>query len=260
MPDANVAKNGSLLPAIDFIARGAWLFTRWTVKLSIVAVKLLLAAVAAVWRGIGKLRPCAEFCDSVATFCRKTGAAIRLIGVVPWRFGEFIGRQCNASAVARRFFLLAVIILCGLYFHYCTPAFDWGKWHFYESGIASYYGKGFYFHRTASGEWFLPGPFYTAAHNSLPLGTLALVVNERNQRRVVVRINDRGPYVDGRIIDLSKAAAARLGIDVPGADMVAVYTRKASSSDAPPLTLYPEAPDWLKNWWRGGEKRAGASL
>jgi rare lipoprotein A len=75
-----------------------------------------------------------------------------------------------------------------------------------QSGIASVYSGG----RTADGEHAYAGGL-TAAHRSLPFGTLVRVTNERNGRSVVVRINDRGPFVRGRIIDLMPAAAHALG-------------------------------------------------
>ena len=75
-----------------------------------------------------------------------------------------------------------------------------------QDGVASWYGPGFLGHRTANGERFTGGG-YTAAHRSLPLGSRALVTNRDNGRSVVVRINDRGPFVRGRIIDLSLASA-----------------------------------------------------
>lgn len=78
-------------------------------------------------------------------------------------------------------------------------------------GRASWYGPGFHGRRTASGERFNAGA-YTAAHRSLPFGTKVRVTNLRNGRSVVVRINDRGPYAGGRVIDLSKAAAQAIGM------------------------------------------------
>jgi rare lipoprotein A len=76
-----------------------------------------------------------------------------------------------------------------------------------ETGIAAFYGGG----RTASGE--VSGPNgLTAAHRTLPFGTKVLVTNVRNGRTVLVRINDRGPYGRGRIIDLSRAAVRELDI------------------------------------------------
>ncbi len=77
-------------------------------------------------------------------------------------------------------------------------------------GKASWYGPGFQGKRTASGERFDMNEF-TAAHRTLPFGTRVRVRNEHNGREVVVRINDRGPRIRDRIIDLSKAAADALG-------------------------------------------------
>ncbi|RMF35804.1 MAG: septal ring lytic transglycosylase RlpA family protein [Chlorobiota bacterium] len=78
-------------------------------------------------------------------------------------------------------------------------------------GIASYYHDNFEGRLTASGELFRQNRL-TAAHPFLPMGTIVRVVNLQNGRSTVVRINDRGPHVPGRIIDLSRAAAMELGI------------------------------------------------
>jgi len=80
-----------------------------------------------------------------------------------------------------------------------------------ERGIASWYGDDFHGWVTASSE---PYDMYafTAAHHTLPLGTLVRIINVVNGKHVMVRINDRGPYVNGRILDLSYAAAKALGM------------------------------------------------
>jgi rare lipoprotein A len=78
-------------------------------------------------------------------------------------------------------------------------------------GTASYYGGRFHGRKTASGERFNQNAM-TAAHKTLPLGTKVRVTNLRNGETVDVKINDRGPYIKGRIIDLSKGAARRLGM------------------------------------------------
>ncbi|MGB5737230.1 MAG: septal ring lytic transglycosylase RlpA family protein [Thiohalocapsa sp.] len=78
-------------------------------------------------------------------------------------------------------------------------------------GMASYYGKRFHGRRTASGQRFDQHAL-TAAHRSLRFGTRVRVTNLRNGKNVVVTINDRGPYAKGRILDLSRGAARRLGM------------------------------------------------
>lgn len=78
-----------------------------------------------------------------------------------------------------------------------------------QVGVASYYGAELHGHRTASGARFNRHAM-TAAHRTLPFGTQLRVTNLSNGKSVVVRINDRGPFVRGRIIDVSRAAAERL--------------------------------------------------
>lgn len=82
-------------------------------------------------------------------------------------------------------------------------------------GQASWYGPGLYGNPTASGATFRPGTM-TAAHRSLPFGTRVRVTNLNNGRSQVVTINDRGPYVGGRIIDLAEGAASVLGVKSSG--------------------------------------------
>lgn len=88
-----------------------------------------------------------------------------------------------------------------------------------QGGVASWYGPGFHGRLTANGERFNQNEL-TAAHKTLPFGTRVLVENPRTGKQVVVRINDRGPFVKGRVIDLSKAAAQVLGMVQRGHDQV----------------------------------------
>ena len=85
------------------------------------------------------------------------------------------------------------------------------RWRPYQSGIASWYHD----RRTASGERFIASDF-SAAHRKLPFGTLVRITTVRTGRSCVVRINDRGPYIRGRIIDVSPAAAKMLGLNTSG--------------------------------------------
>jgi rare lipoprotein A len=80
----------------------------------------------------------------------------------------------------------------------------------YQVGIASWYGKQFHGKTTANGESFDMFEL-TAAHRELPLGTFVKVTNLRNGKWIIVRVNDRGPYVAGRIMDLSYGSARMLG-------------------------------------------------
>src|SRR5678815_1754148 len=84
-----------------------------------------------------------------------------------------------------------------------------------ETGIASFYGNKFHGRRTSSLEVYDMYAF-SAAHKTLPLPSFARVTNLANGKSVIVRVNDRGPFHDGRIIDLSYAAAVKLGVDRAG--------------------------------------------
>lgn len=92
---------------------------------------------------------------------------------------------------------------------------------FVEEGIASWYGPGFHGKTTANGERYNQYAM-TAAHKILPLGTEVRVTHLENGKSVIVRINDRGPFVDNRVIDLSKAAAQRLQLTGKGTGRVRV--------------------------------------
>lgn len=97
---------------------------------------------------------------------------------------------------------------------------------FREKGIASWYGNKFHGNQTSNGEIY---DMYamTAAHKRLPIPSYVRVTNLRNKRSVVVRVNDRGPFHKGRIIDLSYAAASKLGIDKVGTAPVEVVAIKS---------------------------------
>lgn len=108
-----------------------------------------------------------------------------------------------------------------------------------EIGIASWYGEQFHNHYTADGEVFdmrLP----SAAHTTLPLPSLVEVTNLANGRTVIVRVNDRGPFIPGRVIDLSRAAAEELGFVTAG--LTRVRVRYVGQAPDPPDVKTPPAP------------------
>jgi rare lipoprotein A len=114
-----------------------------------------------------------------------------------------------------------------------------------ETGIASWYGHPYHGRRSASGEIYDMEQF-TAAHRTLPFGTWLEVTNLQNRKIVDVRINDRGPFVDGRVIDLSLAAARTIDMVGPGVarvrlKVIAPPTSVAKNS-APPRSSPPPPP------------------
>lgn len=90
-----------------------------------------------------------------------------------------------------------------------------------QCGGASWYGPGFHGKKTASGARFNQNAM-TAAHKTLPMGSVVKVVDQRTGKSIKVTINDRGPFAKGRIIDLSKAAAAKLGFQARGHTKVCI--------------------------------------
>lgn len=86
---------------------------------------------------------------------------------------------------------------------------------FVQTGIASWYGKDFHGKKTSNGETYNMHAM-TAAHKTLPIGVFVKVKNTDNGNETVVRVNDRGPFVKGRVIDLSYAAAKKVGVDIKG--------------------------------------------
>ena len=100
-----------------------------------------------------------------------------------------------------------------------------------QKGKASWYGPGFHGRKTASGERFNQHAL-TAAHRKLPLGTRATVVNMANGKSIEVEINDRGPYVPGRILDVSKEVAERLGMRKAGTAPVRLIVTEQQAAAA----------------------------
>lgn len=99
----------------------------------------------------------------------------------------------------------------------------------FQMGEASWYGPAHAGNHTANGEIFDPEAL-TAAHRKLPFGTIVTVENPSTGQSVDVRINDRGPFVDGRIIDLSHAAARRIGLEKQGVGLVVLRMKPAGET------------------------------
>nr|CBX29186.1 RlpA-like lipoprotein [uncultured Desulfobacterium sp.] len=112
---------------------------------------------------------------------------------------------------------------------YPKPYQVFGKWYqpipdskgYHERGTASWYGEDFHGKKTSNGETYNMHDM-TAAHKTLPLGTIVKVLNLDTNKEIIVRVNDRGPFVKDRIIDLSHEAAKRIGIVGPGTGSVEI--------------------------------------
>jgi len=122
-----------------------------------------------------------------------------------------VGEKGTGAQMNRSFLIIGIVVAVlslGIAYKALEPSPFVGL---IEYGLASYYGKEFHGKRTASGEIFNMYRM-TAAHRYLPFGSVVMVTRVDTGRSVIVRINDRGPYVEGRIIDLSFGAARRLGM------------------------------------------------
>lgn len=114
--------------------------------------------------------------------------------------------------------------------------------HYDKTGIASWYGKEFRGRYTANGEIFSANAL-TAAHKTLPMPSIVRVTNLDNGRSLVLRVNDRGPFVRGRIIDVSRRAAQLLGFEVPGTAPVRVEIMPAQSIQAKLIAEHDSGQD-----------------
>ena len=147
----------------------------------------------------------------------------------------------RSKVTARKFHLVSGFLVAALLIS-CSPRSSRrpsGKVVFRQEGIASWYGGKFHGRRTASGERYnMYG--ISAAHRTLPLGTVVRVTHLGNGRKLTVRINDRGPFVDGRIIDLSLGAARKLDMVSEGIARVALeaYGPEGGGAVAPQSSAF----------------------
>src|SRR4030043_1601520 len=132
---------------------------------------------------------------------------------------------------AARISLYAPLVLAALVLSSCRPKVETHPGGYVQTGMASWYGEEFHGKQTSSREIYDMNDL-TAAHNTLPLGTFVAVTNLNNGRSVVVRINDRGPFVKNRVIDLSYAAARAIDMIGPGAAPVRI---EVLADISPPL-------------------------
>lgn len=110
--------------------------------------------------------------------------------------------------------VIGVVLVLGMAFLFGGPPVRAA-----ECGLASWYGPGFHGKKTASGVRFNQNAM-TAAHKTMAMGTVLKVTNQRTGKTVKVTINDRGPFIRGRVLDLSREAAARLGMEQQGVGRV----------------------------------------
>ena len=216
----NLNKEKLLLKYLDNFLLMIWHIVSYTIKVLLRCTRSIFSMIklcTAPLFNLQFLKPIAKF----ATYVANSKIVKALINSTA-SLGERCDNKMKSSKKFRRIVFPLTAVLLALYFY---PPSHWGPWHKYQTGVASYYSSGFWFKKTSNGDTFIP-LFYTAAHKTLPLGITAKVVNCENGKTVYVKINDRGPFVKGRILDLSSAAAKKIGIYNKGTGKVIIYTKK----------------------------------
>jgi rare lipoprotein A len=155
-------------------------------------------------------------------------AAARSDAILDQRRPDFDKSIRLLAAFALGAFFASMLAGCSSNSYYRSPIESYGPT---RTEVASWYGPGFEGRRTSSGESF-NSEALTAASPTLPLGSHVRVMNPDTGRSVVVRINDRGPFVHGRALDLSHGAAERIGLTAKGAARVEVTPAAASTPGA----------------------------
>lgn len=195
-----------ILKIIDAILEKLWVALCVITALTLMLVKVVIMLVGKILSPFRKIKFIDKYCRGVAATCNAVAVAgfeshlLRYVSEASRRLKSGI----DASAAHRRVFFAAILLVL-LIILALTDRSSCIE----ERGMASWYGPDFYGKLTASGEIFR-ADLYTAAHKTLPLGTKVTVINLNNNKRVKVKINDRGPFVEGRIIDLSEIAAEKL--------------------------------------------------
>ncbi|SFG71839.1 septal ring lytic transglycosylase RlpA family protein [Pontibacter chinhatensis] len=147
----------------------------------------------------------------------------------------------------RKCFIFLVVIFLFIGFSQPTFALDNNSSQAkVQQGEASWYGSRYHGRKTSSGEIYNKNKM-TAAHKTLPFGTVVKVTNLDNNQWVIVRINDRGPFVGDRIIDVSEAAAQKLDFHSQGIGNVKVEVLESKADIAAAIGFSFEAPSYAKN-------------
>ena len=208
----------NILDGLFSIIWKAYIFFSRIVAYSLKIIGLILFT---FWTLLSFLWPFSRLAPNINSFFRRLNSFLKPYSKRTAKAYERFLLNTDKSTIRKRIFSPILIVVLFLLIY---PPSHWGPWKLTEQGIASYYGYGFYFRKTASGERYYPWDV-TAASLTLPLGTIAKVVNRENGDTVYVKINDRGPYVKGRILDLSFMAALKLGIYRQGIVPVDIYTK-----------------------------------
>ena len=203
-----------LLKAIDLIASLTWLLLERTSRLTATLTCALAQKLFSLSKPFGRLCHVERLKRNPLVLeikDRCESPAVKRLGEGLSENAKWLHGVLDNSPLARRLLLALLLLLFLRTFLWGESGPPAGIWKPYGNCVASYYEQGFLGKPTASGEIFSPFEF-TAAHKTLPFDTYLRLRNIDNGRETVVRINDRGPFIPGRELDLSKAAAKALGM------------------------------------------------
>ncbi|MCF7791651.1 MAG: septal ring lytic transglycosylase RlpA family protein [Victivallales bacterium] len=212
-----------MLKIIDFLCHLIWLIFIAFNKVLFILFYFLIFIFTYLFVLISKLGPIGKVYKKVEnpgrTVCKYSIViVIDTISTIYKGFLDYAGK----SKIIKRVFAVFFIILAAYMIY---PPSHWGPWEKIQEGTASWYGPGFYWHRKADGSLYYPWDV-SAASKTIPLGKTAKVKNLENGSIVYVKIDDRGPYKKGRILDLSYLAALKLGMKEKGLAKVAIFLKK----------------------------------
>ena len=211
-----------LLETFDIVCATVWVIVLIINRMFFWTCIVLGRCLFVFWFLLSLVWPFSKISKDVNIFFRGVYKFLQpLFRLISRYYKKLLGQISESRVLKRPAFIVTLILVVLLIY----PPTYWGKWSLVEKGIASYYGSRFFFRQTASTERYYPWRV-SAASLTLPLGTIAKVVNRNNGLTVYVEINDRGPHIKGRILDLSFMAALRLGMLRHGLVPVDIYIKE----------------------------------
>jgi hypothetical protein len=212
-----------MVKILDFLCNMIWFIYLGVTKIIFIILYCLVFLFVFCWAGICRL-------GAVGRACKKIEKPFKVI----WKYSfllildgaascykSFLDYASRTKVIKRVFAVFFIFFMAYIIY----PPSHWGPWNLYEKGIASWYGPGFYWKTKADGNTYYPWS-YSAASKTIKLGTTVKVINLENNKTVYVEIDDRGPFVKNRVIDLSYLAAVKLGMKNKGIAKVAIYVKK----------------------------------
>lgn len=231
-------KKNPILVLIDTLTLGIWKIFAVIFFIVWIIIRGIGQMFSGIWKALGEAESLTWFWKPMNNFFRFLGQCWGVIWYAPAAISVGFYNGMNKSAGLRRFMLLVLLIMLGVWYYFYGPHPSWGKWHHYYDSTVSRYSSNRWYYKTANNEWVISEIMFYAAHPSLPMGSHILLENKESNKKLVVRINDRKEHVY-----LSAAAAKYLGVSDTNPFPLQVYTRKKLLDDPEPETQPAPAAD-----------------